>query len=256
MRKRLLAPIVAGSLLLVAIVIAVAARFVYPSNPTANQHAEANAIVSVFTVLQAHCGYNDKEWLRFTGEGTLMYNTDISAGLGDVFERRLRFSTDGSSVRYDKGSLNRSQSFLFNGHTLLKTTFEAGTKTEVRVLDSVEAASIRFQLATFGLLPVLKRLSNPSAQVVYIGPTSQGDRFQVKTASGSWYFYTDRNHLIDRLEIGNINITYADYRTVDGLNLPFHQSVTNGDRLLYEIKFDALDLNPVFAAGFFNSQLL
>lgn len=255
MRKTLLSPVVIGSLLLMGIGIAAAVRLVYRSNSTENQQAGPNPI-GVFTVLQAHSGHNHKEWLRFTEKGTLMYYMDTSAGSQRVFERRLRLSTDRSFVRYDKATLNRNQSFLFHEHTLVRTTFEAETQLEVRVLDGVEAASIKFQIATFGLLPILKRLSDPSTEVVYVDSTSKGNRFQVKTVSGSWYFYTNPNHLIDRLEVGDIDITYGDYRTVDGLNLPFYQRVKKADRLLYEIKFDTFDLNPVFAAGFFKSNLL
>ncbi|HYJ89013.1 MAG TPA: hypothetical protein VEW46_23305 [Pyrinomonadaceae bacterium] len=256
MRKILLSPVVVSILLLLlGIGIAAAVRLVYRSNSTANQQAGPNP-VEVFTVLQAHGCHNHKEWLRFIQKGTLMYYPDISAGSQRVFERRLSLSTDRSFVRYDKATLNRNQRFLFDGRTLVRTTFEAETQLEVRVLDGVEAASIKFQMATFGLLPILKRLSEPSTQVVYVGTASRRNRFQVKTDRGSWYFYTNPNHLIDRLEVGDINVTYGDYRTVDGLNLPFYQRVKKGDRLLYEIKFDTFDLNPVFGIGFFKSNLL
>jgi hypothetical protein len=256
MRKTFLSPFVIKNLLLVSIGMTAAVILVYRSNSTVNQHAEPNPTsVSVFTVLQAHSSRHE-EWVRFTENGTLMYYTDSSAGSQRVFERRLQLSMDRSFVRYDKGTLNRNQSFLFNGYTLIRTTFEAEIKLEARVLDGVEAASIKFQIATFGLLPILRRLSEPGTQVVFVGATSNGNRFQVKTVSGSWYFYSNSKHLIDRLEFGDINITYEDYRTVDGLNLPFCQRVKKGDKLLYEIKFDTFDLNPVFAAGFFKSDLL
>src|ERR1051325_866970 len=247
MKNTLLSPVVV-SLLVAAISLAVAVRLIYQNNSTTNQQIVVNP-TGVFTVLQAHSSHQQQDWLKFTQQGTLMYPT----GSQSVLESTLRLSTDHSFVRYERASLNRNQSFLFDGNTLVRTTFEAQTQVEVRILDGVEAASTKFQIATFGLLPILKRLSDPSTQVVYLGAASKGNQFQVKTAGGSWYFYTNPNHLIDRLEVGDINITYEDYRTVDGLNLPFYQRVKKDDRLLYEIKFDTFDLNPVFAAGFFKS---
>jgi hypothetical protein len=124
---------------------------------------------------------------------------------------------------------------------------------EVKALDGVEAASIKFQIATSGLLPILKRLSDRETKVSFLGATSKGDRFEVKTANGSWYFHSNVRHLIERVEIGEINITYSDYRTVDGLTLPYYQKVQKGDRFLYDIKFDSFELNRVFATGFFKN---
>lgn len=250
MRKSFLRPVVMSSVLLVGVGIAIAVGLVHR-----NRQAAVNQ-VSVFSVLQAHGGHNDKEWPRFIQAGTLMYYPDISAGSQRVFERKLRLSMDRSFVRYDKATLNRNQSFLSDGQTLVRTTFDAETEVEAKVIDGVEAASIKVQIATFGLLPILRRLSAASTQVVYAGATSKGTRFQVKTVGGSWYFYANSNHLIDRLQINDLNITYGDYHTVEGLKLPFYQQVKKGDKLLYEIKFETLDLNPAFAVGFFESNLL
>lgn len=254
MRKTFLCPVVISSMLLVGVGMTLAVRLVYRSMSTANrQAANLPVTVSVLTVLQAHTGHKDKELPRFAQKGTLRYYLDISAGSQPVFERKLRLSIDRSLVRYDKAAFDRNQSYLFDGHTLVRTTLHAARQGEVKVIDGVEAASIKFQIATFGLLPILRRLSEPSAQVVYVGATSKGNRFQVKTVGGSWYFYANSNHLIDRLEVDDITITYRDYRTVEGLKLPFYQQVKKGDKLLYEIKFETFDLNPVFAVGFFKN---
>lgn len=256
MRKTFLSLVVI-SVFLVGVGMTVAVRRIYRSTSSANQQAARNSTsISVFTVLQAHIGKNYKEWPRFTQKGTLTYHPDVSAGSQRVFERKLKLSVDRSLVRYDKATLNRNQSYLFNGHTLVRTTFDAENQVETRVIDGVEAASIKFQMGTLGLLPILRRLLEPSTQVDYAGTTSNRNRFQVKTAAGSWYFYTNSNNLIDRLEINDINITYGDYRTVEGLRLPFYQQVKKGDKLLYDIRLETFDLNPVFPVGFFKSGLL
>lgn len=240
--------IIIGVLLAVAGLVAVV-RLVNRSNSTTNSQARSNSTrVSVFTLLQAHGGRGDREWTRFRQEGTLSYH--IGASTGPQFERKLSLSTDGPVVRYDRATLDVNQSYLFAGNTLTRTTFQAGTQLDVKVVDGAEAASIKFQIATCGLLPILKRLSDPATQVSYVGATEKGNRFQVKTGGGSWYFYSNSNNLIDRLEVGEINITYGDYRTVDGLTLPFYQNVRKGETLLYELRFDTFELSPVFASGF------
>lgn len=228
--------------------LAAVVRLVNRSNFTTNRQARPNS-VSVATLLHAHGGRGDREWTRFSQEGTLSYHIEASAGPQHRFERKLNLSTDGPVVRYDRTTLNINQSYLFDGNTLIRTTFQAGTQLDVKAVDGTEAASIKFQMATFGLLPILKRLSDPATQVIYVGATEKGDRFQVQTSGGSWYFYSNSNHLIDRLEVGEIIIMYGDYRTVDGLTLPFYQNVRKGETLLYEIRFDIFELSPVFASG-------
>jgi hypothetical protein len=245
--------IIIGVLLAVAGLAGVM-RLVHRSNSTTNRQAAPDSIrVSVFTILQAHGGRGDREWTRFRQKGTLRYRLNVSADSQPRFERKLSLSTDGPVARYDRATLDINQSYLFDGNTLVRTTFQAESRLDVKTVDGTEAASIKFQIATFGLLPILKRLSDPATQVIYIGATKKGDQFQVKTGGGSWYFYYNSNHLIDRLEIGEINITYGEYRTVDGLTLPFYQNVRKGETLLYEIKLDTFELSPVFASGFFKT---
>jgi len=250
MRKTFSHPAMIIGVLLAVAGLAAVAGVISRSNSTANRQAKPNSVhVSVFTLLQAHGGGSDREWTRFRQEGTLSYYIGASADPQRRFERKLYLSTDGPVVRYERATPNLNQSYLFDGNTLIRTTFQAGTQLDVKAVDGAEAASIKFQMATFGLLPILKRLSDPAAQVIYVGTTDKEDRFQVKTAGGSWYFYSNSNHLIDRLEVGEINITYGDYRTVDGLTLPFYQSVRKGETLLYELRFDTFELSPVFASG-------
>jgi hypothetical protein len=251
MRKTFSHLVMTIGVLLAVAGLAAMVRLVNRSNSTTNRQARPNSIrVSVFTLLQAHGGRGDRGWTRFRQEGTLSYHINASAGRQHRFERKLNLSSDGPVVKYDRATLNIKQSYLFDGNTLIRTTFQAGTQLDVKAVDGTEAASIKFQMATCGLLPILKRLSDPATQVSYVGATEKGNRFRVKTGGGSWYFYSNSSHLIERLEVGEINITYGDYRTVDQLTLPFYQSVRKGETLLYELRFDAFELSPVFASGF------
>lgn len=257
MRKTFLTLIVISGLIFASGSIAALVKLVRETKATENRQVVTKpADVSLSTVLQAHGVTKDKPRSAFTQNATLTYYDDTPTGLKVVMVIKLKLSTDGPSTRLDKTASNKTWSFLFDGRTVVQTTSEAGTQLGTRILDHVAAAHIQFQLDSCGLLPVLKHLSNPSTQVVYAGATSKGKQFQLKTASGPRYFYVNSNNLIDRFERDDITITYGDYRTVDGLNLPYHQEVKKGDKLLYDIKFDAVDFNPVFPPDFFKSELL
>jgi len=186
-------------------------------------------------------------------KGTLRYYPTFSTSSPNQLERKLNLSTDGPSTRYESATLNINQSYLLNGNTLVRTTFHAGTQLEVKALDGLEAASIKFQMATFGMLPILKRISDPATTVVFVGNTANGNQFEVKTVNGFWYFYSDSEHLISRLEIGGITITFDDYRQVEGMNLPFHQNVSKGNVFLYEVQLDTVETNPMFDPGLFKT---
>ena len=206
----------------------------------------------VVALVQAHGGGNDRDWTKFLLNGTLRYYPYLTIP-SQQFERKLLLATDGLVFRYEKTTLEVHESYLFDGNTVVQITSQTETHVEVKPLDSEEASGIKSLIASSGLLPILKRLSDPATTVVYLGPTSKGDRFEVKDAKGSWYFYSNSNRLIERLEYGEINITYGDYRTVGGLTLPYYQNVRQGDTFLYGIQFDSFELNPVFPAGFFKS---
>lgn len=244
--------IFAGLLLMVVAIAATLKVVNRNSSPTLRQSEPTSSRSLISAVLKSHGGGSNRDWTRFSQKGTQTYYVRLS-NESRQFERTLTLATDGPTVRYDRATLDINQRYVFDGKSLVRTTLQPGTQPEVRPMDGVEASSIKFQIATFGLLPVLKRLSNPGTKVFYVGATSKGDRFEVKTVNGSWYFYANSNHVIDRLEVGEIHITYGDYRKVAGLILPFKQYVSKGETFLYEIDFDTFVLNPVFESGYFRS---
>jgi len=252
MKKSLLSPVVIGSLLLLGVGGVATVRFV---NSTNQQAGPTPVNVSVFSVLQAH-SVRHTERMSFTQKATLIRYVESAGGPQRLSEKNLTLSIYDSLVRFDKTTDDTNQSYLLLGQTLVRTTYRAGTRQEVKIVDVAEADSIKVQITTCGLAPILKRLSEPDRQVLFLGASSKGNRFEVKASGGSWYFYTNTTDLIDRLEFGDMSITYGDYRTVDGLNLSFYQQVRKGDRLLYEIRLDTFDFNPTFAPGFFKSDLL
>lgn len=269
MRTIFLTLIVIGGLIFASGSIVVLVKLVRQTKATDNRQVAIKtaditlinpADITVNTVLQAHGVDKDKAGSAFKQDAILTYYEESPTGPKPMAQQELNFSTDGSLFRLDKTIFNttpnRTQSFLFNGQTLVQTTREGGTQLDAKVPDNLEVAFVKFQMDSFDLLPVLRHLWDPSMQVVYLGVTSKGNQFLIKTAVGDRFFYTDSNNLIVRFEADETNITYSDYRTFDGLNLPFQQHVKKGDKLLYEIKFGAYDFNPVFAPEHFKSGLL
>jgi hypothetical protein len=225
-------------------------KLVYRSSSHARPSEPNSSRDRVVALLQTHGGGNDKDWTRFLLKGTLRYYPYLTKP-SQQFERKLILATDGLVFRYEKTTQDVNQSYLFDGNTVVQIISQTETRLEVKALEGEEASGIKSLIAGSGPLPILKRLSDPALAVVYLGPTSKGDRFEVKAAKESWYFYSNSNHLIERVERGEINITYGDYRTVGGLTLPYYQSVRQGETFLYDIQFDSFELNPVFPAGFF-----
>ena len=213
------------------------------SSSTPSQVKTSDHVISLSLVLKAHGGQRER-WQRFRQQATMLYYKESVAGSPSLVERRLELSRYRSFVKYERAMGDWSQRFLFDGDSLIRTTFRSGKQLESKTLEDDEAKSIKSHIATFGLLPILRRIADPGMEVVYLGATSKGGQFQLKSATGSWYFYTGPDHLIYQLEGEGVTIVYSDYRLVDGLNLPFHQSVKRGDRKLYEIRFDMFDLNP------------
>lgn len=222
------------------------------SSSTLRQSESNSGRVLVLASLQAHGGRSDRSWTRFFAQGTLTFNRHLSNRLLQ-FERKFSLASDGPVVRYDRASVDTNESYLFDGNTLVRTITQTGGQRGVKTMDGAEAAGIKSLIAACGLLPFLKRLSDPGTKAVYIGRTKKGDQFEVKTDKGTWNFYSNSNHLIERLYGGEFSITYGDYRTVDGVTLPYYQEVWKGETFLYDIKFDSFDLNPVFVPGFFKS---
>lgn len=217
-------------------------KSVSPAAPSA-----AQKIASLSATLQAHFGAVNKPWPAYTQKGV----RTPPKGSGQI-EQKVSFSTDGTLIRYEQGEAPvYLRIFVFDGHTLVERTVQWGGELEPRVVEGPEADPLKFQMATFGVLPLLKRLSAPNAQVTLLDSSATGDQFQVDNAAGSWWVFTNRDHLIERVKVGDVTIEFQDYRNVDGMTVPFAQSVTQGTLLKYRINFESMVVEPNFPQDFF-----
>jgi hypothetical protein len=125
--------------------------------------------------------------------------------------------------------------------------------TEVIPMDRDRLRAVRASIRIWGLWPILGVLVDPSTPVVFQGRASGLDRFKVISPFGQWVVSADAaSHLIRQVDMGNKQIEFTDYRPVGNHRLPFHQRVLVGNRLLYELDFSTIELNPVFPPDAFS----
>lgn len=174
------------------------------------------------------------------------------------FERRLDVWVDGAKFRrrisHPLGLRERDE--LFTGDRGYYSTPIQGV-SKVALMDQDRLRAVRYSIETFGLLPLLRRCAEPGNQIVseetYPGSLH---RFVVRNSAGDWRVYVDRSYLIRSVEIGNQIIRFADYRSIRGLRLPYLQRLSVGERLVYELIFKTIDLNPGVPIGLFQTETL
>lgn len=180
--------------------------------------------------------------------------------LPNFFERKVSVSVNGNAFRREKvDPLGlREQVEVFDGRQATRTVIEMGRQVEeVNQTGDAQLRNLELSIRTFGLLPILKQLSDQAAEVVYLGRTSRKeDKFEVKSATGSFILYADQGHVIRRVEAGNRVMEYADYRSVKGVLLPFIERVFVKGQLSHELVFTKIELNPVFPDGYFSREAL
>jgi hypothetical protein len=179
-------------------------------------------------------------------------------------ERKVTVAFNGSAFmldQIDSRGLLKQIDLLENGK-IYRTEIEEGKRTKTAAqLGNVDYQSARFRVMSFGIIPILKQLQEPSVAVVH-REHAEGDqeRLTVKTASDTWVVYVGLNHLIRKIERvrnrHNLAIEYFDYQTVGGAQLPFSERISVDGRLAYELSFTKIDLSPSFADDYFSREAL
>jgi hypothetical protein len=118
-----------------------------------------------------------------------------------------------------------------------------------------EAAGL--EIKTFGLLPILRRLNQIRSEGVSGGVSAEGlEKLNVNVSGRTWTVYVDSERLIRRLVFEESAIEYDDYRTIDGIRLPFRQRFFNKGHLYYELSFTTIDLKPAFSSDYFSHKAM
>ncbi len=177
----------------------------------------------------------------------------------EFIERRMTLSVDGEKFRRDSidssGASDRAE--MFDGIRLYAASeSKDGDSIASHWLPSDDARlrALRFNVDTFGLLPLLRICADSVA--IAEGRAGSLDKFRVTTAKGDWIVYTDQAGLIRRLEIKDKAFQFADYRPSGELRLPFIERLWVSDRLVYELIFSKIEINPDFPPDHFDSEAL
>jgi hypothetical protein len=221
------------------------------------------ASISIVDVLQAHNVSQHSGILEASiteARKLTWYYSDSERDSPGFFERKVLVSNQGNAFkRYtvDPRGL-REQFALFDGQAAYQAVVEEGKPVEqVTEMADSRLAAIKFSVITFGLILLLKQISDPATETLYLGQSARNeDMFQVNSATGSWILYADQSHKISKVEMGGKTVVYGDYRSVDEVQLPYFQALSVGNRLIYELVIDRIDLNPAFSAGHFSREAL
>lgn len=176
------------------------------------------------------------------------------------FNRKVTVFMDGKAFKrhtVDPKGL-RERFDLFDGRSAYrKAVYEQGRLVEeVNQTEGIQFEGVDFSVETFGLVPVLRLLSDPATAVVYLGRAGAEDKFEVRFATGRWVLYADQSRLVSRIEVGDKRIDYTDYRAVEGARLPFIQRLSVNGRPAYELAFTSIRLNQTFPPDYFSREAL
>lgn len=230
-----------------------------PASPASiNKVKQLPSLVSISEVLRAHNVPHDADGLSgFDAEAVRLTSRPPGSPheLPSFFERRVTVVLAGNA--YNRHTIDplslREQYDLFDGvpyHTVIENGRQA---VQTNSVTDSESRGVEFGVKTFGLVPILKQLSDPATAAVYLGCTAYGQaKFDVKTATDRWTLYTDAEQLISRIEVRGKTIEYACYRSVDGVRLPFIQRLSSGGQLVQELNFTRITLNPKLPSGYFS----
>jgi len=176
----------------------------------------------------------------------------------EYIERKLTVSAFGPWFkRHIVDPLGLIEQFeLFDGQVGYYSVVEKGTAVDQpRLMDSERLRAVKFSIDAYGLVPILQTCSGPAVEAVFLERTPRSlDKFAVRTEAGEWFVYVDRSHRIVRVDIGDKILQFADYRSVNGLQLPFIQRMSLGSQLIYQLTFSTIELNPSFPTGYFSRE--
>lgn len=180
------------------------------------------------------------------------------------FERRLRIEVAGGKFRrqiVDPLEI-RTRTELFDGQTGFYLISDArerqeGVTPQTLSMSEDRLRAVKFSVETYGLLPLLQRCADPTAEVISQETTpARMSKFRIRTSAGEWNVYADESHLINKIEIGDKTLQFADYRSTGGLRLPFIERLSVGQRLVYEMVLSTIEMNPTFPADYFKPEAL
>ncbi|HEX5736208.1 MAG TPA: hypothetical protein VF131_25490 [Blastocatellia bacterium] len=192
------------------------------------------------------------------------YSADLRGKMPEPFDQKMRVCSYGAEFRREKcfsrGPTQQIDVFDRQGAHRLEI-LEGKSTAPVRQLEDWEFQEFKFNVLTFGILPLIKELQSSSVDADYLGSTGGGqEKIAVRINSAVWTIYGDEQHLIRKVEIVHrghfIVIEYDDYRMVGDVNLPFSQRLYSNGRPRYELAFTGFNFKAAFPSGYFTRDAL
>ena len=229
---------------------------------------EADQAASSFIskLLEAHNFPQDSDALAATvteARKANHYPPDLRSKMPEPFDQKMRVCFYGAEFRREKcfsrGPTQQIDLFDRRGAHRLEI-LEGKSTASVRQLEDWEFQDVKFNVLTFGILPLIKELQSPSVDADYLGSTGGHEKIAVKIESAVWTIYGDEQHLIRKVELVHrghfVVIEYDDYRLVGGVKLPFIQRLYSDGRPRYELAFTGFSFKAAFPPGHFTRAAL
>jgi len=224
-------------------------------------------ISSLAEILQAHNIPQSSEVLTAYVAETrkkIYYRVKSGSQLPGFFEYTETISTDGIAYKRDKVDLQsvRKQTDLIVEQEAYHMEIVKGKPSgSGRRLGDTDYRAVKSAILRFGLIPFLRQLQDTTATTVYLEQVEGNQKkLVVKTASEDLTLYVDSQHLIRKIQVPrnhhNLTMEYDDYRTVDGVQLPFSQRIFADEKLVYELFFTQINLTPSFPVDYFSRDAL
>ena len=259
MRKQIITLVFSGLVFSGLLITGIAITFSKKSNHT--DHSVIDEVVRAHNL-----ALTQDASAAFVAEATkvLRFHTDSKSAAPGTMECQVTVAYNGSLFIHrlvdPQGSFEQID-LLENGAGY-RTAIEAGSRTKTAApLGSADYESLKFRVMSFGLIPILKQLQEPTVEVLHHeGTEADQERLTVKIASNIWTVYVDQEHLIRKIERvrerRNLTIEYLDYHTVGGAQLPFTERISVDGRLTYELFFTRIERNPSFPDDYFSREAL
>jgi hypothetical protein len=150
---------------------------------------------------------------------------------------------------------------LFDGNMAYRSEINNGRSLgRANQLEDWQSPGVKFNVLTFGIIPLLRRLQDSTVKAVCLRGEEGQEGLALEFASFTWTLYLSREYLIRKVEVIHnghfLVIEYDDYGTVDGVQLPFKQSLFADGRPVDELSFIKYDLSPSFAEGYFGRDAI
>lgn len=178
----------------------------------------------------------------------------------EYFERHVCISVEGSKFKRLTadvvGRRSRYETLDDMGNFQSRLSSKGGTSEQLLTADIDRIHAVRASIGICSLLSFLQKFSQQTTEVQLVeGAPQELEKLRIRTPRGEYNIFADQEHLIRRIEFTDIVFEFADYRSTGSMKLPYVQRVSLNNRLVYELFFSEIAVNPVFSPEYFTKPV-